>query len=63
MDNVLRCNKCKMYINEWIIENKDLWIYDTLTGFPGYIPRTIGWKCPNCGERNYYDSIQNSSLC
>ncbi len=38
-----------MYVNERIIENMGLWLYDSEAYF---ISKIVGWKCPNCEEIN-----------
>ena len=55
MNEVLICSKCKMRVNEWIIENMGLWLYDSDAYF---ISKTVGWKCPNCEEINLQNSIK-----
>ena len=57
MNEILICSKCKMHVHERIIEDMGLWLYGSDDYF---IPKTVGWKCPNCEEINYYDTIQNS---
>lgn len=61
MDNILQCNKCGTYINEWIIENKDLWIYDTLTGGDTYTLESA-LKDLVVKSRDYFNPQQRATL-